>query len=361
MAESGTRRDAEVAVGVIAAGSIGARHLRNLAALPDNRVVAVCDVNASLAEATAGRVQATAYTDLAAMFAREPRLDAVLLCAPPVLRREVFELAARRGVAVLCEKPPARTMDEARAIADIIQSSGILCAAGFNWRYSPVVDRARELTRGRLINLVISAYVTNLALTNGLRDWFYLKELSGGLILDQAIHLVDLMRYLMGEIVEVHTFASNAVRPQSKTFTSEDSTTSSLRFASGATGVHVHSWVNPGRSSVIIGGADFTLDINAWSPPELRGTFPGPDGKPAPIEEDFTVALPAGEDHAEPPRQPPVPTHFREMQVFLEAVRTGDASHIRSSWSDAMRSLAVALAMNRSIETGRPEPVEVPG
>ena len=56
-----------------------------------------------------------------------------------------------------------------------------------------------------------------------------------------------------------------------------------------------------------------------------------------------------------------MPTHFREMQVFLEAVRTGDASHIRSSWSDAMRSLAVALAMNRSIETGRPEPVEVPG
>ena len=167
-------------------------------------------------------------------------------------------------------------MDEARAIADIIQSSGILCAAGFNWRYSPVVDRARELTRGRLVNLVISAYVTNLALTNGLRDWFYLKELSGGLILDQAIHLVDLMRYLMGEIVEVHTFASNAVRPQSETFTSEDSTTSSLRFASGATGVHVHSWVNPGRSSVIISGADFTLDINAWSPPQLRGTFPGP-------------------------------------------------------------------------------------
>ena len=356
----------EVNVGIIGAGSIGTRHLRNLEVLPGNKVVAVCDMNAMYAQKLASRVKANVYTDLADMFKNEPNLDAVVLCLPPTVRREVFEQAALRGVAVLCEKPPARTMEEAQAISHLIDSSGIVCAAGFNWRYSPVLDRVRELTAGRTINVVISTYMSNLALTGGLRDWFYIKELSGGLILDQGIHLIDLMRYLMGDIVEAHTFASNVIRPKSESFTSEDSTTSSLRFASGAIGVHVHSWANPGSSSFTVSGADFALELDPWGSgqPKLRGIFPGTDGKPCPIQEDFTIASPApkaadGASTVTPP-EPPVPTHFREMQVFLEAVRSGDTRHIRSSWDDAMRSLAVAIAMNRSIESRISEAVPLP-
>ena len=124
----------ELSIGIIGAGSIGTRHVSNLEVMGDVTVSAVCDTVPSQLETLAGRAKAHAYTDIAEMFKGEPDLDAVVICVPPVIRQQIFELAAAHEVAVVCEKPPASSMEDAQAVARIVRDSGMICSVGFNWR-----------------------------------------------------------------------------------------------------------------------------------------------------------------------------------------------------------------------------------
>ena len=77
----------------------------------------------------------------------------------------------------------------------MIDGSDIICSVGFHMRYSPSVDRFRELMEGRTVNFVQSILAGSSVATRSLDDWFFLKEKSGGHIMDQAIHFIDLMRW----------------------------------------------------------------------------------------------------------------------------------------------------------------------
>jgi len=357
----------DLAVAIIGAGSIGTRHYSNLEFIPGNRVVAVCDADDGQATKLASRAGAQTYPSVDAMFDAERGLDAVLICVPPGIRRQVFERAAERDVAVFCEKPPADTLEHAHAVARIVRDSGILCMAGFNMRYLPPVQRMRELLAGRTINLVLSTYLSCPALTGGFRPWFFDKARSGGPLVDQGIHYVDLMRYLVGEITSVQTFGNNLARPKGPGFTVEDTAVSTIRFESGASGHHVHSWATPwGKTTFELNGPDFHLALEpAGESPGVFGTVGDPNGEGTVVRDEFPRAPSLGRDGSRaadaPSDAPPDFMHYQEMTTFLDAVRTGDTSGILSSFADGMRSLAVVLAMNRSIESGKVEPVVVPG
>jgi len=352
----------ELALAIIGAGSIGVRHLSNLKFIGKNRVVAVCDADDAQASKMANGIGARTYPSVDAMFDAEQGLDAVLICVPPGIRRQVFERAAERGIAVFCEKPPADSMEHAQEVARIVRDSGILCMQGFNQRYVPSVDRMRELLDGRTINVVLSTYLSAPALTGGLRPWFFEKDRSGGPLLDQAIHTIDLMRYIAGEIESVYTLGNNVARPKGPGFTIEDTSISTIRFASGASGHHVHSWGTPwGATNFAFNGPDFHLALELSGPPAVYGTIGDPKGDGTPVRDEFPQGPGMGRGGkmaaTRSPDDPPDPMHYREMVVFLNAVRTGDTSAVRSSYADGMRSLAVVLAMNQSVETGH---VEVP-
>ncbi|HIM10067.1 TPA: hypothetical protein EYM26_04605, partial [Candidatus Poribacteria bacterium] len=96
----------------------------------------------------------------------------------------------------------------------MIDGSDIICSVGFHMRYSPSVDRFRELMEGRTVNFVQSILAGSSVATRSLDDWFFLKEKSGGHIMDQAIHFIDLMRLVVGEISHVQTFGNNVVCPK---------------------------------------------------------------------------------------------------------------------------------------------------
>lgn len=357
MPESG-----DLSLAIIGAGSIGTRHLSNLEFIGGNRVVAVCDADDTQASKMANRIGAHTYLSVNAMFDAEPGIDAVLICVPPRIRQQVFERAAERGIAVFCEKPPADSMEHAQEIARIVGDSGILCMVGFHQRYLPPVDRLRELLVGRTINVLLSSYLTSPALTGRLRPWLFNKEQSGGPLMDDAIHFIDLMRYIAGEIESVHTLGNNVARPKGPGFTIEDTFISTIRFASGASGHHVHSWATPwGTSGFAVNGPDFHLNLRLSGPPSVYGTIGDPNGDGTPVRDEFTQTAGGSRGSkmaaTRSPDDPPDPMHHREMVVFLNAVRTGNTSAIRSSYADGMRSLATVLAMNQSVASGQ---VEVP-
>lgn len=328
-----------VKLAVVGVGGIWGAHAQNLSRLGDNQVVAVCDLSEDNRNRWAGSLGARSYADIEAMLDGEDDIDAIISCTPPIARRAVIEAASKRGLPVFVEKPPAFTLDDAIAINSLALETQTPVVVGFMYRCFPIVDRMRQLVEGRTINLVQSSFFCAAATGWDIPAWFYMKDRSGGHILDQAIHSIDLIRYFAGDITHVYTLGNNLVRPKTDTFTVEDSSSTLMRFASGASGSHLHSWANPEFVvSLALIGEDYHLKLS------LDNHLSGYVGDQK-IDESLD-ANPPGTSH-----------HFEEMRVFLDAVRSRDFSTLRSPYQDAAKSLATVVAMNQSIESGQVEKV----
>lgn len=328
--------DRELSLGIVGTGGIAKAHRKNLQALGGNKVVAVCDMNDANRNEAAQALNARPYADFKEMFKKERNLDAILLCTPPTVRKDVIAVACRKKIPVFCEKPPARTDAEAARIVKIIEKSGNIVSVGFMYRYLPAVDRMKALLAGQKLNLVQSTFLCNPALARTIPGWFFIKEKSGGHVVDQAIHVMDLIRFIAGDIREVYALGNNVICPKADDFTIEDSSSTDLRFANGASGSHVHSWAyKKFIGEVTLTGAEFRLTLT------LNDSIKGWIG-------DQTI------DEKLPP--PPAGSDIRywEMEVFLNAVRTRDTSKIRSPYADAAKTLATVNAMNKSMDKGKP-------
>lgn len=331
--------DGELSLAIVGTGGIAKAHRKNLEAIGGNRVVAVADVNEGNLKEAANDLGARPYADFGELFAKEEELDGLVLCTPPTVRKDVIAAACERSIPVFCEKPPARTDGDAAEIVDIVEGSGNIVSVGFMYRYLPAVDRLKALIADEKPNFVQGTFLCSPALTRTIPGWFFIKEESGGHVVDQAIHVMDLIRFIAGDICEVHTLGNNVVCPKADDFTVEDSSSTTMRFASGASGTHVHSWAyRKFIGEVTLTGAEHRLNLRLND--VLQGWVGDQD-----IDEKFDSS-PTGD------------IHYWEMEVFLNAIRTGDASQIRSTYADAAKTLATVNAMNRSIDEGRPVPPE---
>ena len=325
-----------VKVGAVGVGGIWNQHAKNLAAMGGNSVVAVCDLNEENRTKAAQALGACAYANVEEMFANE-ELDAAISCTPPGARAVVAEAAVKHAVPLFVEKPPAASLEDGLSISRIVSQGTTPVVCGFMYRYFPVAARLKQLIEGRKILTLQSAFMCPAATHWGLPGWFYIKERSGGHILDQAVHSIDLIRYFAGDIVEVHTYGANVVRAKAEDFTIEDTSSTNLCFASGAVGSHVHSWAHDKMSvSLTVIGEGFLLRIDLDN--HLSGFID---------DQEIDETLPAMPEGA-------ASHHYSEMEQFLAAVRSGDYSTLLSPFSDAVKSLSVVLAMNQSIESRAP-------
>ena len=323
-------------IGAVGLGGIWNEHAKNLAIMGGNTVVAVCDLNEEIRTKAAAELGARAYADIDEMFAAE-ELDGAISCTPAVARRAAAQAAARHAVPLFMEKPPAASMEDGLAISRIIADSTSPVFCGFMYRTFPSVARLKLLIEGRKIVAVQSAFLCPGATGWSLPPWLYIKERSGGHVLDQAIHSIDLIRYFAGDIAEIHTFGTNVVRPKTDVFTIEDTSSTNLRFVNGAVGTHIHSWVHDVMSvSLNLVGESFNLRLDLDE--KLTGFIDDQQ-----ISETLSAKPEGARSH-----------HYYEMEMFLSAIRNNEYSLLPSPYSDAVKSLAVVLAMNESIERSTP-------
>ncbi|HUG86447.1 MAG TPA: Gfo/Idh/MocA family oxidoreductase, partial [Euzebya sp.] len=137
----------------------------------------------------------------------EAGVDGVIVCAETARHRRVVELAAQAGVAVLCEKPLATTAEDARAIVEACEAAGVPLMTAFPMRFSPPMQQARALlTRGTIGTLHAAVGTNQGALPMRHRSWFVDPALSGGgALMDHVVHLVDVLRWYLGEeVAEVY-------------------------------------------------------------------------------------------------------------------------------------------------------------
>ncbi len=325
-------------VGFIGTGGIAQRHLKSLRQLGPERArpVAFCDIDEARAAQAAAGYGGTVYTDSKRMVDAEDGLDAVFVCTPPFARAEPIEAAAARGLAIFCEKPPAFDAEQGRRALAAIRRAGVITNVGFMYRWLRAVDRARDLLEGRTIAAVRSAFLCGPAVERNLPAWFYLQDRSGGPLMDQAIHVLDLHRYFAGEVASVHALAHTTFREHTADFTIQEAYSLNLAYASGAIASHLHSWACTaamGQVEWISDRARLAVDLFAN---RLIGTVDG-----TPVDETFT------DD-----------PYLREVDQFLRAVADGDGMRMRSPYADGLHTCAVAWAGLRSAATGRVETPE---
>ena len=218
-----------IRIGVIGLG-FGRFHVRTLANMEEAELVAIADTNPDLPgglEGYAAGYGAKAYRDGIEMMEKE-ELDAVSLCVSPAFREPLIEQAAKKGIAMLVEKPWATDLEHARRLAAICRQGDATVMTAFSFRFHPVIIRLRELMDGDLG----SGWMLNGEYIFGWNPpsdhWLWTPDNGNGFLNENSCHLFDAVCHLMGEPVSV--MAEGRIfmdRP------SEDGTAIVIRFASG--------------------------------------------------------------------------------------------------------------------------------
>jgi predicted dehydrogenase len=180
---------------MIGAGAVAQRHAAALLGFADAQITAVADVDRRRADALAARCDARAYATFDAMLAREP-LDAVYICVPPFAHGPPELAVIAAGLAMFVEKPVAIDVETGQAIAHVAREHGTVTAVGYHWRYLDTVQHARELVRDSTPRLVLGYWLDKTPPA----PWWGLRARSGGQIVEQATHVLDLLRFVAGEV-----------------------------------------------------------------------------------------------------------------------------------------------------------------
>ena len=219
---------------ILGCGRFARKHVVHLAALEEISLVGFCDAlfesadtyNQEFAQGR-GRV----FTDYAQLF-NDLELDLAYICLPPFAHGNEVELACRYGVNLLIEKPIALNMDLALSMEKQVRESGIKCQVGFMYRFGKAAlwlkNYLQQKPQGE------RGFMTARYACNSLHSWWWRdRTKSGGQLVEQVIHIIDLTRFFLGEPIKVYSMQDNLFHRSDGEYTSEDSSATVIRFDSG--------------------------------------------------------------------------------------------------------------------------------
>lgn len=224
-------------VGISGAGTIGQVHATALEGVDNATIVAVADPREEAGRALADKYHATWYASYVEMLAN-PAIDLVILGTPSGLHPEQTILAARAGKHVITEKPMAITADGATHMIAACEEAGVHLAVIFQNRLSRDVYRARRAIEAGLIGKpILGSAAVYWFRTQGYYDanggWRGTWALDGGgALINQSIHTIDLLQWLMGGVSSVQA----SIATLAHEIEAEDAAAASVSFHSGAVG-----------------------------------------------------------------------------------------------------------------------------
>lgn len=316
---------AEVRVGMVGGGAVAQRHVRTLGGFPDVRIVAVADVDERRAAELAARCGARPYPAFERMLERES-LDAVYLCVPPYVHGPPELLAIAAGLPLFVEKPIAVDLPTAEAVAAALRERPVLTAVGYHWRYLDTVERARVLVRDNPARLVLGYWLDKVPPP----AWWVTRARSGGQMIEQATHALDLVRFVAGEVREVYARSARTDRDGFPGADVADVTAATLGLESGAVGAVVCTCLLRGKHRA---GVDFFCD-----------------GVALELSETELVVSEDGDRRSHEPRTDAKALVDRD---FIDAVKGGE-NRVRAPYEEALATQRLACAVAGSADDGRP-------
>lgn len=347
-----------IPVGIVGAGLIGAVHAAAVASLPQADLVAVCDaVPGKAAEFVARHAPgARAFDGLAAML--DARLvDAVCVCTPHPQHAPAVEACAARGVHAIVEKPFTATLAEADRAIDASRRHGTKLSVIFQRRWYPGSRRIRAaIDDGRLGRPILGECIVEFwrdedyyALAPWRGRW---DTEGGGVIINQAPHMIDLLQWSMGPVEEVFCYWDNLIHPAVEV---EDVAVAVVRFAGGGLGlIKASNCTNPWlRYGVTITGStgatvNVSMDNGYDMGHNFTWTIAGEDG---------SVERWLAEEKASGLKEFP-DFHALQIDEFLTAIREDREPAVTGE--EGRKTVEIIEAMYRSGQTGRPVRFPVP-
>ena len=320
-------------VGILGCGGFAHVHARIVSELPEDvTLVAFSDRNDWKVKAFQEKYapEAATFTDHHKMF-DSANLDIVLICLPPYGHTDEVEQAAEHGAHILIEKPIALTSDDAWRMVEAAERAPIKTQVGFMFRFGEAIERFKAMqAAGQTgpIGLMSARYFCNALHA----PWWRMRDKSGGQVVEQVIHMFDLMRYLMGDPVSVYSRQTNLFHQDVPDYTIEDVSATIVNFSRGEIGVVYATnnaipgkWINDYRVIAQKLTADFQNANNA-----LFTQTDQPDNPVTQVESN---------------------RDFRRAQMLdlITAVRTDGET--RTPIREGAKSLDLVLAARRSAET----------
>jgi predicted dehydrogenase len=237
-----------IGTAIVGPGKVAHTHAQALATLPQSTFVAVCGRNAERTAAFASQYGVRPYTNLEEMV-HDSAVEAVILCTPHPLHAEQACIAAEAGVHVLVEKPLATTVADCDRMIAASQRTGIQLGVISQRRLYPPVQRLRAAIDAGKIGDPILGTVTVLGWRSA--EYYAMDAWrgtwageGGGVLVNQAVHQLDLFQWLMGPVEQIFGSWANFNHPSIEV---EDTAVAALRFRSGALGtIVVSNAQNPG-------------------------------------------------------------------------------------------------------------------
>ncbi|MDR3692444.1 MAG: Gfo/Idh/MocA family oxidoreductase [Fimbriimonas sp.] len=320
----------KIRIGFVGAGGIARAHVDAFSKVTDAEIAAVTDVSKDAATALAEKTGAAVF-DSARSLARDAGVDAIFILLPPFAHGEAERAALESGLPFFCEKPVGLDPGFLQEVAAEVEAKGLLTSVGYMNRYRSSVNRAKQILEA---DPAIMAFGGWWGGSPGSHPWWTDKSKSGGQFHEQATHTVDIVRYLFGEAVEVYAAAANGFNKDIPGYTMDDAATVTVRFANdGVANLMCSASSNAGGSLFLdVHSLNHNFHFTEW---EHHVAIKSKGADPEVIHGEAGI-------------------FSIEDAAFIEAVRTGDRSGIRSTYGDGVKTSLVSLAANRSLETGKP-------
>ena len=341
-----------IGFGIIGCGMIARFHAAAIAELRGAKLLACFDVRPESADRFAEEAGCRPYHQLADMLA-DPAVAIVTVGTPSGAHREPAVAAAKAGKHVIVEKPLEVTLKRCDAIIRACEENGVTLSTIFPSRFH---DASRELKRaidaGRFGRLTLADAYVKWFRTQAYYDsgaWRGTWALDGGgALMNQAIHSVDLLAWLMGPVAEVRAETATLAHQRIEV---EDTAVATLRFANGALGViEASTAVYPGYLKRIeIHGAEGTAvleeeDLKVWD-------FARKQKRDEAIHERMQEHRSTG-GGASDPKAIGHHGHARQFADVLEAIRRGRPPLVDAG--EGRRSVEIIAAIYKSAKTGQP-------
>lgn len=339
--------------GIVGCGKIAHNHARALQNIDGVVVVAVTDKNPEIAEAFAREYGIDTWTADNDEFFSLP-MDLVTICTPHPAHEDGVVRAAQRGLHVLCEKPVAVTLESIDRMISACDTAGVRFCVLFQRRFWPAVTRIREaLDSGEIGTPVLGSVNVRFR-----RDREYYQDEwrgrwdteGGGVLINQAIHHIDLLQWFLGDAVAV----SGSIRTlrHTEVMEVEDSAVAHVEFASGAIatilatttlnhgmGGQVMVSDREGRNASVIEFPEGIGVLDTWAAgdsPEVTAVYDTSQPFDRPLADIHTDL---------------VLFHTQQIQEFVDALRARREPSV--SGREARKSLAIVLGIYASSKTGQ--------
>jgi len=336
--------------GIIGAGLIADFHARAIGDIPNAKLIGCCDKIKERAEKLAEKYGVSAFESYEALL-KSDEIDIVTIATPSGFHAEPTIAAAEAGKHVICEKPLEITLERIDAMTEAHKKSGTRLGGIFPYRFNDSQEILREAINSGRFGVISYAgiYVPWWRTDEYYKDsWHGTWKLDGGgALMNQSIHMVDMLCDIMPPIESLQAFTDKLGHPQIET---EDTAVAVLHYTNGALGViygTTASWPGQFRRFEITGTKGTVIQVeNSFTVWQFADETPEDEEvrkKFGQIEGGGGVADPAAITHD---------NHTRNFRAFLDALESGGDFWIDGQ--EARKAVEVILAIYKSAKEQKP-------